>query len=277
MTIQPYRYAKPHDPSSCRTCAPTCAGHHLCQHPSGCSDIATTQVKRHATREEYEALPERFKPIDGVAHQAVFACDEHGEDLEESFCEHAQPEPAPCPKCDATGTDPCLTKKGNPKAKHHQVRIEAQPPAPEPCRHAHREDCPIFEGCECTQDDPLPERPQRIVTPPPPPGPAPVHLPIHGELRALLEHHGVDVERILRAELIPNGDGTPTVNLTITMVVRQPNGDLSYDEHGYPRTETTVIELSMPRATDPVTPQMLHRPPHALPPGNDRNAATPLS
>lgn len=274
MTLQPYRHAKPHDPATCRQCAPTSPGHHLCQHP-GCDQISSSQVPRHATREEYDALPETHKPIDGILHQAVFACDDHGEDLE-PFCRHPQPEPAPCPRCGSNGGEPCITKKGKTKGGHHQARIDAQPPAPPPCRHAHREDCPIFDGCQCTHDDPLPERPKRIVPPPPPPGPAPVLLPIHGELRALLEHHGVEIDRVVRTELLPDGQGTSTMLLTITMVVRQPNGDLSYDEHGKPRTEITVIELRIPRPTDQVTADLLHRPRYALPPGN-RNAATPLS
>jgi len=275
IRLQPYRYAKPHDPAACPACAPTSPGHFLCQHP-GCDQLAATHVQRHATAEEYDALPERHKPIDGIAHQAVYACDEHGEGLE-PFCEHTPPDPVPCPKCDATGADPCVKKNGKARGGHHRVRTEVQTANTDVCRHAHREDCSIFTGCECSQDDPLPERPKRVIPPAQPPGPAPVLLPIHGELRALLEHHGVDVDRILRTELIPNGDGTSTVNLTITMVVRQPNGDLSYDEHGYPRTEVTVIELSIPRATDPVTPGLLHRPTYALPAGNDRNAAPPLS
>lgn len=271
MPLQPYRYAKPHDPASCTACAPASPGHFLCQHP-GCYEPATTQAKRHATREEYDMLPERLKPIDGVMHQAVYACDDHGEDLA-PFCEHPAPGSAACPKCGSSNTDPCVTKKGKSKSGHHRARIEAQPP-PTTCQHAHREDCPIFEGCACSQDAPAPERPARIIPPLPLPGPAPVLLPLHGELRALLEAHGIDIDRILRTELVPAGDGT--MQLTVTMVVRQPNGDLSYDEHGYPRIEVIVIELQVPRATDQVTSDMLYRPRYALPPGNDRDASTPL-
>lgn len=279
MTLQPYRYARPHDPATCAACAPTAPGpgHPLCQHPGGCGQVATAHLQRHATAQEYAALPERLTPIDGVALQAVYACDEHGEDLE-PLCRHPIPAPAACPTCAATGTEPCLTAQGAPRDGHHQARKDAQPPSPALCRHAHRENCLIFTGCKCSQDDPPPERPKRVVAPPPPPGPAPVLLPIHGALRALLEAHGVDVDRILRTELIPRGDGTSTVLLTVTLVVRQPNGDLSYDDHGDPRTEVIVIELRIPRPTDPVTPDLLAPARHGLPPGpGGGHAATPLS
>jgi hypothetical protein len=276
VTLQPYRFAKPHDPAACRLCGPGSPGHHVCQHP-GCDQIAASQVvQRHATADEYNTIPAGLRPIDGIATQAVFACDTHGEDID-PFCQHPAPDPVPCPTCAAAGDQPCVTAGGKTRDNHHQARADAQPPPPATCRHHHRPDCAIFDGCVCTQDDPMPDRPARVVPPPPPPGPAPVLLPLYGELRQLLEHHGVDVDRIVRTELVPKGDGSSTVQLTTTMVVRQPNGDLSYDEHGHPRTEVNVIELQIPRPTDPVTPELLARPRYGLPSGNDRNAATPLS
>lgn len=259
--MQPYRTLKPHDPASCRLCAPMATGHPLCQR-DGCGELATLQVKRHATAEEYDATPENHKPIDGVMHQAAFACEKHGEDLE-PFCSHAAPEPVPCPKCQATGTDPCVKNSGKRKSGHHQVRIDVQL-QPAPCNHAHRENCLIFEGCECSQDDEPPVRPPRVVAPPPPPGPAPLVLPTHGPMLQVLTDHGIDIDRVIHNELQPKGDGSNVMVLTTTMVIRQANGDLAYDEHGKPRTETRQIELAIPRPTDPVDPGALptvYRPP----------------
>lgn len=277
VTLQPYRYAKPHDPTVCQLCGPLSPGHHVCQHP-GCDELSTSQIQRHANQDEYNTIPEGLRPIDGIAARPTFACDTHGEDIN-PFCQHPIPDPVPCPTCTATADQPCVTASGATRDNPHQTRIDAQPPPPATCRHYHRADCEIFTGCVCTQDDPLPDRPARIVPPPPPPGPAPVLLPIHGQLKQLLESHGVDLDRIIRNELLPRGDGTSTVLLTTTMVVRQPNGDLAYDEHGYPRTEVNVIELQIPRPTDRVHPALLvpPHPPLPPPPGNSGNAPTTLS
>ena len=74
--VQPYRTARPHDPAECERCGPERPGHQLCQH-DGCNQLAEAQHRRHATAEEYDALPEALRPIDGIAHQAVYTCYDH--------------------------------------------------------------------------------------------------------------------------------------------------------------------------------------------------------
>lgn len=156
--MQPYRYERPHDTDACATCSPRGSGHPLCQAP-GCDGLAVAQGRRHATQAEYDALPERLVPIDGVAHMVVLACDEHAE-AAVPFCEHAEAPEAACPTCKAVGEAPCTSANGSPRTLRHRARWDAQP-VPQPCMHAHREDCGVFDGCQCTEADPDPVRTPR--------------------------------------------------------------------------------------------------------------------
>jgi hypothetical protein len=263
-----YRTAKPHHPAECPLCALRSPGHQLCQNgpastdvvatnsqtaaPSrtACTQLATTQFLRHATDAEYDALPENFKPIDGRASQVIFACDDCT-DLVEPFCDHTPQPPPPCPTCKAAMPDPCLKQSGQPRSGPHAGRITQ--PQSQSCQHWHQADCDPFTNCSCSQDDIPPQRSPRIVAPPPPPGPAPMLLPVHGPMLKVLTDHGIDVDRIVSTTLVPSPDGSNIVTLTVEMVVRQANGDLAYDTHGKPRTETAEIPLVIPRPTDPVT------------------------
>lgn len=74
--MQPYRNAKPHT-DDCEQCSELGEGHRLCQH-GVCGSLAEGQYQRHATPEEFAAIPEGLRPIDGVAHRAVFVCAGHG-------------------------------------------------------------------------------------------------------------------------------------------------------------------------------------------------------
>jgi transposase len=53
-------------------------GRKLCQAPD-CDQPAASQVLRHATAAEYDALPPGLVPIDGIAHKAVFGCETHAQ------------------------------------------------------------------------------------------------------------------------------------------------------------------------------------------------------
>lgn len=156
--MQPYRTARPHG-AECPLCAPTGPGHQLCQN-DGCDEVDVMQVaRRHATAEEYAALPENVMPNDGVAEATVYGCDDCSEDVK-PYCAHTPPSPAACPKCKATGEDPCTAKNGDARWTNHTARAAAQP-KPDVCSHRHRPDCGIFTGCACTAADPVPERPKR--------------------------------------------------------------------------------------------------------------------
>lgn len=147
---------KPHGPE-CPACGPTAPGHPACQ--AGCGRHATVQHRRHATADEYAAIPQGLRPIDGVAHVAVFTC----EDCEPSaICDHDIPPVPPCAGCGAIGEDPCTKPDGTARATSHRAR--ATPPPAVVCDHAHREDCDIV-GCRCGDDQP----PTREPRPPEPP------------------------------------------------------------------------------------------------------------
>lgn len=167
----PLAILRPHHPAECDDCGPRGQGHKRCQNTAcpGAGEnnsqgrIATHQTQRHATRAEFTALPEGLRPIDGRATVAVFGCEDCAEDAFEPFCEHPTPQPAPCATCGANGDAPCTKPNGNPRGGWHHARQAAQP-RPEPCRHAHREDCDTFNGCACTGDDQPPERPKAAAS-----------------------------------------------------------------------------------------------------------------
>lgn len=164
--MQPYRSARTHG-DDCRACVPPFGpGHALCQHGT-CQQPAELQYPRHASAAGYATLPESLQPIDGICHQAVFVCGDHEPD---PICDHpAQLAPEPvsvdCPHCQAPADEPCLKANGRPRSAPHALRAPAPLPPPV-CTHVHREDCEGLGHCECTPDDPAPDRPRRIIAPP---------------------------------------------------------------------------------------------------------------
>lgn len=245
--MQPYRQAKPHIGSDCPDCAFTAPGHQLCQH-DGCDDIAEAQHKRHATEQEYTALPEAFQPIDGICHQTVFTCGDHEVD---EFCNHtpAGAEPVSCPKCNAEPGNPCTKANGKTRRIDHPVRAGAQPMIPvETCNHVHREDCGGQDLCQCSPDDVAPERPKRIVQPPPKPGPAPIHMPTHGTVGDLLVEHGIDMDRIMTIDVRPTNGGHA---LHAVMAVLDNHGHHKFDDHGHLLTEEVDVPFELCGPTSP--------------------------
>jgi hypothetical protein len=162
--MQDYRYERVHE-TGCTTCAPDSPGHRMCQH-GVCGEIAETQYRRHATEQEYAAIPENHQPRDGVAHQAVFVCLDHEPDPICGGTDHSGPEPEhadpqACPKCLAPVGEPCVKANGKRRTADHKARATANdaPPAPQlPCMHAHRPDCEGLGACQCTADDTAPVR-----------------------------------------------------------------------------------------------------------------------
>jgi len=236
--VQSYRTAKPHGPGECPQCAPSGHGHHLCQN-DGCDETATAQTSRHATDTEYAAMPESLRPIDGTATQAVFGCDDCTEDGQfNPFCTHTL-EPVPCPKCQAAGDAPCIKKNGAPRETEHRARADAQP-QPEPCRHVHRADCPVFTGCQCTADDPIPARPARIVASVQAVDISGLTVPV-SIAQAALERAGQSWGRVVRAWSMLTQNGQPAVSAEIQQY--DTGGNLLHDVHGHPVTETVTVPV----------------------------------
>lgn len=164
--MQPYRQVKPHDPDTCRSCDSRAPGHQVCQH-DGCGEIAEVQTRRYATDAEYTAIPEGLRPIDQVAHMAVFTCGDHEPD---PICgpEHHQAMPPgpqdllqlPCPTCAAEAGAMCVKANGSQRSIAHEDRLPgALPHLPNRCDHVHRCDCEGLGACQCSPDDPVPARP----------------------------------------------------------------------------------------------------------------------
>jgi hypothetical protein len=127
---------------------PDRAGCHHCGAP------AEVQWQRHATDAEYEAIAtSTLRPTDGRLTVAVLACGDHEI---EPFCQHAPPEPAPCPTCQAAPGSLCSRADGSPRRRTHPER-EVQPII-DTCTHAHRADCGGYGQCRCSADDPAPPR-----------------------------------------------------------------------------------------------------------------------
>jgi len=124
-----------------------------------CGAPVEAAYQRHLTQAEYDALPEGLKPIDGYATIAVRVC---GDCHPGPICEHPDTEPAPCPTCKAQPGDQCVKPDGSPRPTEHPARKAAQP-APETCRHAHRETCADPRHCQCSGEDEPPVRVPRIV------------------------------------------------------------------------------------------------------------------
>lgn len=140
---------------------------HLCQN-DGCDAIAEIQIRRHATAAEYDAIGENHKPIDGVAHMAVFVCADHEPDPICSGADHFGPDATPpqqgtCPVCKAVADDPCRKPNGSPRSLPHPARGATALSSLPICTHVHREDCGGIDHCRCSRDDPAPRRGSRGV------------------------------------------------------------------------------------------------------------------
>lgn len=250
----PYATVKPHDPAICSACSPARPGHCVCMNSAcpgrgengGAGRLATMNARRHATDDEFAALPLGLRPIDGIAHQAVYACDECGEDTCEPFCAdaHTPPEPAPCPVCSASGTDPCLKRDGvtNRPGPH------AERPAPHytVCTHAHRPDCPVFDGCTCSSADPPPERPKHPAA-----GghhPAVSHLLIsEPAAQMLLMEHGIHWWQVREAASVWTQDTKPALRAEYATL--DDAGHPAFDVHGHEVRAEIVIEITAPPQT----------------------------
>lgn len=243
MTLQDYRYVRPHE-TGCQTCSPQGGGHALCQKP-GCDGIAVAQTRRHATQAEYDALPAHLVPIDGIAHLAVFACDDDAE-AAAPFCTHPEPKDVPCPTCKAAGEAPCTDTHGEPKVFRHRARWDAQQ-IPQLCMHAHREDCGVFDGCQCSENDPDPTR-----------TPRPRGITDHADgsrsklpwtlAKPLVEAHDVPWWTVREYATLQTQD-TKGWELQVVYATLDADGSLVHDEHGHEVTETLVIPIdtSAPR------------------------------
>lgn len=248
--LLPYAMIKPHDADECGHCTPRGPGHHRCLNANcpgrsengGAGRVATRMTLRHATDAEYAALPLALTPIDGVARQAVLACDECAEDALEPFCEHPAPEPVPCPTCGvADPALPCLKKDGNsPLPFRHSGRTD---PLPEVCAHAHRSDCPVFDGCQCTADDPPPVRPKHPAADAP--GPDVSRLLFDPALaQMLLAEHGVHWWQAREVASVYTQDNIPALQAQYATLDQA--GHVRYDEHGHEVLDTLVIEITAP-------------------------------
>lgn len=238
--MQPYSAVKPHDPNRCPDCAPTGHGHQACQ-ADDCGQIATSQTRRHATDAEYAAIPPGLAPLDGVAHIAVYGCDDCSESPTfHHFCTHPASEPVPCPKCKAVGDQPCTAKNGDPRYAPHTMRALAQP-EPTTCTHAHRPDCDIFTDCQCTTDDPAPARAKRPSGQQYWPEMSGLRIPV-ARAQALLADSGIPWHQVaaVRSKVTQIGN-QPAIEADVYQAGAA--GDRIYDGHGRAVTETVEIPL----------------------------------
>lgn len=236
--MQPYRIERPHDPADCVHCGPTGQGHRLCQ-KDGCDENAAHQVAlRHATQAEYDALPEGLTPIDGIARMLVLGCEDCADNVP-PLCLHPQAAPVPCPKCSAAGDDPCLGVHGGPRSSHHHVRVDAQPPD-EVCLHAHREDCGVFEGCQCTEADAPPVRQPRIQLPMDHANGSRSKLPA-AMVQPLVEAHDIPWWTVREYDTRLTQDNQPAIGCEYAEL--DADGNLADDGHGHEVLKQIVIPL----------------------------------
>jgi hypothetical protein len=244
--MQPYRTVKPHSPAECPQCSPTGTGHQLCQ---GCDEIATSQTLRHATDAEYAALPEGLRPIDGLAQQTVYACDDCAEaPTFQGFCVHPEPAAVPCPKCKAAGDEPCTAKSGDPRYAPHTVRALAQPTR-ETCTHAHRPDCEIFTDCQCTGDDQAPARPPRTLMHAAQVDVSGLTIPVPAA-QMILAQAGTPWVTVVRAWNLRTQDDRPALAAEVQVY---ESGHLQYDAHGHAVTTTIIVPMPDPLARQALT------------------------
>lgn len=254
--LLPYATVKPHDAAACPQCSRRAPGHQVCINSAcpgraennGGGRVATRQVARHATDQEYAALPLAHIPIDGYAVRPVFMCDYCAEDAGEPFCDHPAPQPAACPTCGAHGdpmTAPCLKRDG--KTPLHFTHADRPVFQPDRCAHAHRADCPIFTGCPCQTDDEPPVRPphpaQNHIDGP---GPDTSALLFEPELaQALLLHHGVHWWQVRSVASCYTQDNKPAIRADVAQL--DDAGHLRYDVHGHEVRQEIVIVIEAPQ------------------------------
>lgn len=246
--LQAPRLVRPHDPADCIQCSPQRHGHQLCQAP-GCDAFGEHVTLRHATQAEYDAIPEPWRPIDGIAHIPVLACDEHAE-ATARFCDHPEQVEAACPTCSASGEDPCLSANGSPRTIRHRARSNAQP-IPEPCLHAHRENCGIFDGCQCAGDDPNPVRQPRIVAQPDHADGSHSKLP-WTLVKPIVEAIDIPWWTVRHYATVEAQDTTPA--LDVTYAVLDQDGNVIDDGHGHDTLAAVRISLeqSQPRPPESI-------------------------
>lgn len=247
--LQDYRYTRPHDPADCPICAPTGPGHPLCMAPD-CDELAAFQTVRHATQAEYDAIPEPHKPIDGIARLTVLACDKdaHAE-ATAPFCTHSEPKPDVCPEphCNAAIGQPCVQDDGTtPRTVAHAARSR-KPGVYDRCLHAHREDCDIFTGCQCTTDDPLPERVPRQQPPIDHADGTRSKLPAQ-IVKPIVEAYDIPWWTV-RHYASTQAQDAQTPTLDITFATLDQDGNLDRDDHGH--EILTAVRIAL----DPTGPQ----------------------
>lgn len=210
--------------------APTTAALGSC----ACGQPAEMQYQRHATQQEYDALPDGLKPIDGYVTVAVRVC---GDCHPGPICEHPDAAPAPCPDCHAQPGQSCTKPDGTPRSCEHPERAATQP-VPDTCTHAHRETCTDPRECQCSGDDPAPIRISRTLLPATVQDQA-AQLGFPPELlpaaARLLADHGIDPARVrggFRTGLTQ--DNRPAI------LFDYATGD---DGHGHETVETRVIPV----------------------------------
>ena len=208
-----------------------------------CGSDASVQTIQHLTDAEYAALSAQFLPIDGYAVKSVFACDDCADAAGErfyTFCEHPEPKPAVCPVCKAVGDAPCTLKSGDPRWMWHKARTTAQPVA-DVCRHAHRPDCAVFSGCQCTSSDEAPVRPRvRTAAPAPDPDVTGLTVPV-SVAQAVLAEAGYPWPSVVRAWSCWTQDTRPAVGAEVYTF--EATGTLERDEHGHPVTADIIVPL----------------------------------
>lgn len=237
--MQPYRAGKPHAGTNCPQCSPNSPGHHLCQGPDGCNEAATTQTQRHATQAEYDAIPESFKPLDGYAVLPVFGCDDCADEGHLApFCDHTA-QPVPCPKCQAAGDAPCSKKSGKPRDTWHRARYDAQP-QPAPCKHAHREDCEVFAGCQCSGDDQPPVRTPRGASPAAGPDTSGLTIPVY-VAQMVLHQAGFPWTTVISARSIKTQDNRDAIGAEVYAL--GPDGNRTFDDHGHTITHDVIAPI----------------------------------
>lgn len=235
--MQGYRISRPHAAAECDRCAPAGQGHHLCQY-GDCQNLASHSTRRHATLKEYLDLPISLRPVDGVAHQAVYACDRHDENLD-PYCDHAAAEPEPCPDCGAAGDSPCVKKDGTtPRVNAHTARPVA---VPSTCTHVHREDCPVFDGCQCTEDAAAPERPARPSAGEPGPDLSSLTDPLH-IAQMVLAQARIPWPLVVAIRSCKTQDSRDAIGVEVRAL--DDAGNLARDVHGQPVIDSYVIAIS---------------------------------
>jgi hypothetical protein len=208
---------------------------------NGVGRAATRAYARHATEQEYVALPLAHQPIDGIAHKSVYACDHCAEDVP-LFCEHPVPQAEPCGTCGAGGTDPCLRRDG--ATPLHFTHADRREPVPERCVHAHRPDCPIFTDCQCASSDTPPVRPKHPAADGHQVDISRLLIPEHAA-QMLLAQAGIHWWQVRQVASVWTQDTRPA--LRAQYVTLDEAGHFQFDEDGHEKLGEIVIVLEEPQ------------------------------